>query len=536
MWSVLMLAAYLSHSAFHALRFPEGESVWAFLVFPFPGLLESCTGAFLLRRCLAMSGTLSQLKELLGLAVVAGLCSTALGAVVGAAIVVTQYPTGSYWSVWQVFWFGDALGILVVAPVVLTWAGVTRQSCQAPSARRLVEVSVLFVAMLVVAQFVFGAASASALSFFDLPYLVFLFLLWAALRFDPHIVATASLALTLLLIWNANHGRGPFIIAGRSVYENILALQVYLAVTPFSALILSAVVTARRRAEHLVAEYNQTLEQQVVERTEQLAQANAAITALNAQLQAENLRMGTELEVTRKLQYMLLPTVEELHQIAHLDIACYMEPADEVGGDYYDILQHNGQIKIGIGDVTGHGLESGVLMVMTQAIVRALLAHGETDPVRFLDTLNRTLYGNVQRMGTDKNLTLSLLDYVAGEVRLSGQHEEMLVVRQDGSVERVETIDLGLPIGLVGDITDYIQHRTVVLRPGDGVVLYTDGIPEAENAVGEQYGLERLCAVVGQHWVQQAEAIKEAVVADVRRHIGSHRVYDDLTLVVVKQR
>src|SRR5205823_10708024 len=118
----------------------------------------------------------------------------------------------------------------------------------------------------------------------------------------------------------------------------------------------------------------------------------------------------------RKLQQMLLPTPEELRQVDGLDIACYMEPAAEVGGDYYDILQHNGLIKIGIGDVTGHSLESGVLMVMTQAIVRALLANGETDPVRFLDTLNRTLYGNVQRMGTDKNLTLALLDYVAGDV------------------------------------------------------------------------------------------------------------------------
>jgi len=103
----------------------------------------------------------------------------------------------------------------------------------------------------------------------------------------------------------------------------------------------------------------------VQERTAELGKANAAITTLNPQLQAENLRMGAELEVTRKLQHMLLPTAEELHQIADLDIACYMEPAAEVGGDYYDVLQHNGQIKIGIGDVTGHGLESGVLMVMT---------------------------------------------------------------------------------------------------------------------------------------------------------------------------
>ena len=165
--------------------------------------------------------------------------------------------------------------------------------------------------------------------------------------------------------------------------------------------------------------------------------------------------------MTRKLQQMLLPTAEELQQITDLDIACYMEPADEVGGDYYDILQHNGLIKIGIGDVTGHGLESGVMMVMTQAIVRALLVNGETDPVRFLATLNRALYGNVQRMGTDKNLTLALLDYTAGDLRLSGQHEAMLVVRGDGTVEVVDTIDLGFPVALMDEIADFIHLTTV---------------------------------------------------------------------------
>jgi serine phosphatase RsbU (regulator of sigma subunit) len=232
---------------------------------------------------------------------------------------------------------------------------------------------------------------------------------------------------------------------------------------------------------------------------------------------------------------MLLPTADELREIDGLDIACYMDPADEVGGDYYDVLQHNGQIKIGIGDVTGHGLESGVVMVMTQAVVRALLTNGETDPVRFLDTLNRALYGNVQRMGTDKNLTLALLDYAKGEVKLSGQHEEMIVVRKGGDVELIDTIDLGFPIALDSDIADFIHQKTVQLESGDGVVLYTDGITEAENLDGEHYGQERLCEVVKVHWSEPAEAIKEAVVRDVRRHIGEQTVYDDITLVVVKQ-
>jgi len=270
LWPVLVLTAIVAHVAVDVLM--SGKAVGTSIFFTSADVVEACTGAFLLRRFLGMSGTFSQLKEVLGLAVVAGVCSTALGAAVGAATVVTVYPKASYWSVWQMWWFADALGVLVVAPAILTWAGVTRQSFQALSARRMVEVSVLFVAMLVMAQLVFGAAPAPAQSVFDFPYLVFLFLVWAALRFDPHIVATAALAMTLLLIWNADQGRGPYMIAGLSVHERVLALQAFLAVTPLSALILSAVVTARRRAERLLAEYNQTLEQQVAERTRELSQ------------------------------------------------------------------------------------------------------------------------------------------------------------------------------------------------------------------------------------------------------------------------
>jgi len=107
------------------------------------------------------------------------------------------------------------------------------------------------------------------------------------------------------------------------------------------------------------------------------------------QLRAENMRMSAELSVTRRLQQMVLPTNQELKAVAGLDIAGFMEPTDEIGGDYYDVLQHDGRILFGIGDVTGHGLESGVLMLMAQTAVRTLLENGETDPVRFLNTLLR---------------------------------------------------------------------------------------------------------------------------------------------------
>jgi len=280
----------------------------------------------------------------------------------------------------------------------------------------------------------------------------------------------------------------------------------------------------------------QTLEDKVRQRTNQLGQANQEITMLNDRLKADNVRMSAELEVTKLLQQMILPTPAELEAIAGLDIVGYMEPADEVGGDYYDVLYADGAVTLGIGDVTGHGLESGILMVMAQTAVRTLQEIGETDPVCFLDTLNRTLYKNVQRMNIDKNLTLAILNYANGKVRISGQHEEVLIVRAGGLVERIDTMDLGMLIALDDNIADFINCISIDLGPGDGIFLYTDGITEAKNIKRAQYGLDRLCAIVSQNWQHSAEEIKQAAIADVHKFIGEQKQFDDISLLILKRK
>ena len=265
--------------------------------------------------------------------------------------------------------------------------------------------------------------------------------------------------------------------------------------------------------------------------------AFAEMTMLSERLKEENLRMSAEIAVTRRLQMMILPPPEELQQIEELEIVGFMQSADEVGGDYYDVLKgQGGIINIGIGDVTGHGLESGVLMLMTQTAIRTLIEHGETDPVALLETLNRTIYKNIQRMKVDRALTLAFIHYQGGVVKIVGQHEEMLIVRQGGQVERVDTINLGFPLGLVEHISHLVSEYMITLHPGESVVLYTDGITEAENTEKVLYGLDRLCQVLSRNWNGSAEAMKQAIVNDVIGFIGQQVVYDDLTLVVLKQK
>ncbi|MFD1981448.1 SpoIIE family protein phosphatase [Mesorhizobium newzealandense] len=282
--------------------------------------------------------------------------------------------------------------------------------------------------------------------------------------------------------------------------------------------------------------HTENLEQLVDERTRELEDASQEISALNDKLQSENVRLGAELAVARQIQLMVLPRARELEAIPGLEIAAYMRPADEVGGDYYDVLQDGPRVKIGIGDVTGHGLESGVLMLMVQSVARALQETGEDNPRQFLDRLNRAIYKNIERTNTDKHLSLAFLDYEDGHVTLSGQHEEVLVIRADGQVERIDTLDLGLPVGLELDILPFIETHDIPFSSGDVIVLHTDGVTEAEDLEGRLFGLDRLCESVRQHYGGCAEKLKAGIVEDLMVHIGTQKIHDDITLIVMRHR
>jgi PAS domain S-box-containing protein len=260
----------------------------------------------------------------------------------------------------------------------------------------------------------------------------------------------------------------------------------------------------------------------------------AEIKRLNDRLERENSRMSGELEITQRLQQMMLPRDEDLSSISNLDISGFMESAAEVGGDYYDVVSGDRGVVFGIGDVTGHGLESGVIAIMVQTAVRTLLASGHYDSRKFFEVLNRVVYDNASRMNCDRNVTLSLLHYQDRMVTISGQHEEVLIVRGNGELERHDTLNLGFTLGLESDISHLIDEAKVPLQPGDVMVVYTDGITEAINNVGVTYGIERLAEAVKSSHGQPSKGIREAVLRNLREHIAGQELLDDISLLVIK--
>lgn len=517
------------------------------------GTSEALTGAFFNKRWIGTSHIFEQGQNIFKfVAIEAFSCMTSptLG-VISLCLggFVSWRDFGYSWFTW---WIGDVTGILVLTPFIVTWfrpslnlslriarTNFSRQWLNSQTNRqtkhlkspskslKLIEGGLWLLLIGIIAKIAFGFR-------YPVEYLMIPLLVWAAFRFGRKGATLAICIVSAIAILGSVYGISSFIRS--TLYESLLLLQAFISSITVTTLVLSAVISERQHAQVALQKLNQELELRVKQRTSELQDANQEITRLNERLKAENMRMSAELEITRQLQQMILPKDEELASIAHLEIAGFMEPADEVGGDYYDILQQDGIVKIGIGDVTGHGLESGVLTIMVQTAVRTILAMNETDPVKFFAILNQTIYNNIQRMNSDKNLSLALLDYQNGVLRLTGQHEEMIVVRSGGLVELIDTIDLGFPIGLEADITDFIASNDVYLNSGDVVVLYTDGITEAEDINGVQYGLERLCEIVKHNWYLSASDIKDVAIQDVRQHIGGHKVYDDITLVILKQK
>jgi hypothetical protein len=242
-------------------------------------------------------------------------------------------------------------------------------------------------------------------------------------------------------------------------------------------------------------------------------------------------RLERELEIGARIQTCILP---KRIDVPGLDVAAHMRPATEVGGDYYDVIPAADGCWIGIGDVAGHGFTSGLIMLMTQSAINALVDSDRThSPREILCEANRLLYGNIRdRLGNDEFVTLSLLRYFRdGRLSFAGAHEEMIIYRADSrkcDVIRTE----GTWLGVTADIANSVRDRTVQLRDGDIIVLYTDGVTEAMNKEREQFGLTRLVEIVERNGERSVREVLDTILHEVDAWM--HVQDDDVTALVIR--
>jgi signal transduction histidine kinase len=255
-WPGLLLASAVTASLAFATweRYPLMPLIIA------GNLLEALVGAVLLRRLVRFHPALDRVKDVLGLVGLAALGATMLGATVGVGVLVAQgwVEWGGFWHAWRVFWVGDAMGVLVVAPLMLTWLA---RSSTPWAPRRHGELVTLLVCLGVATHGVFRTQNSSVLeaSFFHpMTYLAFPFLLWAALRCEARGAALATAVLSTVALWHTVQGSGPFAL---EAFHNVsLAyLQSFLAAASLSGLLLASALSERRQAQEEVSHLNQEL-------------------------------------------------------------------------------------------------------------------------------------------------------------------------------------------------------------------------------------------------------------------------------------
>jgi serine phosphatase RsbU (regulator of sigma subunit) len=241
-----------------------------------------------------------------------------------------------------------------------------------------------------------------------------------------------------------------------------------------------------------------------------------------------------EMAIARQIQTSILP---QRLEVPGLEIAAGMVTASEVGGDYYDLLlTDDGGCWLGIGDVSGHGLDAGLVMLMIQSGLATLMRSSpHADPARLVGLLNEMLYENIRvRLGREDFATLSLFRFHPdGRFVVAGAHEDMLIWRAR-SEQCEEMATVGTWVGVLKRAERHMKNQENRLDPGDLMVLYTDGITEAKSPAGEQFELTRLAEVLAAAHAEPAEVICRRILERVAA--WSSEQADDQTLVVVRRR
>ncbi len=274
---------------------------------------------------------------------------------------------------------------------------------------------------------------------------------------------------------------------------------------------------------------------QVQEDATELQRANAQIQLLNEQLKDENIQMRTEMDLARRIQTSLLPSqVQRIHP--DFEIAAVMLPAEQVGGDYYDItLDREGMLWFGIGDVSGHGVTPGLIMMMAQTVHTTITTNYRATPREVILTINSVLLKNVSdRLHENHFMTFATFKYLGdGKFQHAGAHEDLIVYRQRAGVcDLIETS--GAWLNLLPDIAMVTQDDDLFLDVGDILMLYTDGLTETWDANEEILGIPRLKQIVATHAAEPTDQMRDSIMADVLAW-SQGNLADDMSLVLARR-
>lgn len=238
-----------------------------------------------------------------------------------------------------------------------------------------------------------------------------------------------------------------------------------------------------------------------------------------------------ELQAARAIQLGMVPPRERLRTLdPRVDLDAILEPAKSVGGDYYDALMiDEHRLGFSIADVTGKGVPAALFMAMSKALTSAALSRLQGNPPAMAEAINAELLkDNTEAMSV--TMLLGILDLATGDIEVAcAGHEDPVILDSDGNITRVR-LEGGPPF-CIAEFTYPLER--LKLKPGETLVLVTDGVTEAQNASAALFGRDRLLTGRGE-WARSATAICEAIRDEVRAFEGGTDATDDLSVMAIR--
>ena len=243
----------------------------------------------------------------------------------------------------------------------------------------------------------------------------------------------------------------------------------------------------------------------------------------------DHVTMKLDIEIAREIQRWLVPRVPP--DVPGVDMAFATRPASTVAGDYYDAFRRpgDGPLLIAVADVSGKSVPAAMLMANFQASLRAL-AGARSSLSELVTDLNRLACGNNLNGRRFTTAFLAELNPASGQLSyLSAGHNPPVLLRLDGSVERLKSESI--PLGI--EVNEKYKAGTTFLQPNELLVIYTDGVTEARNEGGEQFGESRLLALLQPRLEERASATLAGIMKKLDDFVGSADQLDDITCMVV---
>jgi serine phosphatase RsbU (regulator of sigma subunit) len=243
---------------------------------------------------------------------------------------------------------------------------------------------------------------------------------------------------------------------------------------------------------------------------------------------AEKERLQSEIEIAATIQRNLLP--KEGPQFRGVSFSAHFEPTASIGGDYYDVFNlDKSRLAVAIGDVSGHGLSTGLVMAMVKAAITTLVEEGAEETSLF-QRLNELVYRSTERRAF-MTLAFTIFDLEHGTIRhTNAGHLYPYLLRKDAVLQSIDCPSL--PLGVKSEILTRTAEMT--LEEGDAIVYLSDGIVEAQNGDGDPFGFEQLESLLSEQVERSPSAIRDAILAAVARHSGSRPADDDRTVMVLR--